>query len=343
MQKACKKWVSVGVQGCLVLGLASAAFGAPETQWNGSVQIQGQKAIWEDPSDNNLDDLWGRINLGLKTVDKERKYQAVLNIRAFPEGFGYEALTSVKLKGEGEDLTVDSKSTNIGRFQVEQAWVRYGDFMGFSLKMGRWSTNSVTNTLGNFVDADPGAAFQGKIVYHNATAIGYQTEWAEGQLLFGVTDNRLNQGYFAGHGKLKETVIGDLTAAYRSNVFDLYKDGDANIEHRMSTLWQGPQKWVVAPHVELGMLRKNADSSDYAYPVLVGASWSPIKGQKILLEGEYLDGREVTGGDQPLSMHLGLDSKLGEYSKIQFGLFTDAKAPEWSDLRWALRVSHNLF
>jgi hypothetical protein len=323
----------------LWLALPGLVFAA-ETKWNGSIQLQGQKAIWEDPSKDNLDDLWGRINLGVKTTDKEKGYTAVLNLRAFPEGFGYEALTRVKMKG---DSAIEETKVNIGRFQVEQAWVNFELPLGFFGKMGRWSTTSVSSTLGNYVDADPGANWQAKIIYHNATTLGWANDWVEAQTLFGVADPKLNKGYFAGSLKLKETMFGELTAAYRSNVFDMYQDGDANIEHRMTLAWQGLNRWLVKPHAEFAMLRKDADATGYDMPVLIGASYQLGKSHRVLTEVEYLNDRQVNKEDQPLSLHLATDHKINDFARLQLGALTDAKAPDWSDLRLAARVSYNLF
>lgn len=96
----------------------SVLWAMPAPEWMGDVQIQAQKTLWNDGPKDNLSDLWGRVNLGAKLADSNA--QAMINIRAFPEGFGYEALNSASLKTlAGDSVVLSTTSSNVDRFQVE--------------------------------------------------------------------------------------------------------------------------------------------------------------------------------------------------------------------------------
>jgi hypothetical protein len=121
----------------------------------GNVQIQAQRALWDNGAKVNLDEFWGRANFGAKYNSKN--LSSVLNIRAFPEGWGFEPLTGLSVK---DSLVAGYTKIQIARFIIEQAWVKYS-LKYLDIRLGRFfTTASKSFALGNLLDQNPGAAFE---------------------------------------------------------------------------------------------------------------------------------------------------------------------------------------
>lgn len=88
---------------------------------SGTARILGE--FCSGKKHDNLDEFWGCANLGAKC--KAKGFSSEVNIRAFPEGWGYEPLTGLSIKDFTDTLSLSTSKTSIAKFQIEQAWVKY--------------------------------------------------------------------------------------------------------------------------------------------------------------------------------------------------------------------------
>jgi hypothetical protein len=335
----------------------------PALELTGSVQVQAQRALWENfapgKKHDNLDEFWGRANLGVKF--KAKDFSSEVNIRAFPEGWGYEPLTGLVIKDSTDTISLSTLKTSIAKFQIEQAWVKYM-YKYVDVRVGRYFTTvSKTISAGNYLDQDPGMGFQTKIAYHNAVDVTFKTGFASTNVLLGATDLKLNTGYLRVYETINPTKAFSAGIGYRANLFDLAKNEYANLEHRLALNAEYQVIPDLKPYVELGLVKKNAARNQITgvtlsgqkdittYPVLVGVC-IPTGGilNAFNFEVEYVDGREVTNVkdkkkvDSPLSIGFYVDKKLSARARFQIGLLSDAAGTSAGDMRVALRFTSAL-
>jgi hypothetical protein len=314
---------------------------------NGSIQVQTQKALWDNNTKVNLDEFWGRANFG--ATFKTQKFSSALNIRAFPEGWGYEPLTGLSIKDSTDTISLAASKTQIAKFQIEQAWVKY-TWAALDLKIGRFSTTtSKTFALGNLLDQNPGTAFQGKLAYHNALEGLLKTGPVATAIMLGAGDKDLNTGYL--RILLSATLLNNaflINAGYRANVFDLANNEDAEVYNRY---FIGAEYEIIKglrPYFELGILdntngvvQKNVDKEN-VLPFVVGTTIPAGKiFNALVAEIEVLKDRVINKKDVPLLWNLYIDKKFNNYSRFQIGLFSDA-AGDAEKVRIAIRFTGSL-
>lgn len=134
---------------------ASAAAPAAGLSLKGDIQIQGERKFTSQSNRDNLDDFWGRLNFGAEYDDGN--FQSKVNIRIFPEGFGFEPLTGATFDTVGQgSLKVQSQPSP--RMVINHAWVRYS--VGCAkVRFGRFETvETKSDNFGNYVDLGPTAS-----------------------------------------------------------------------------------------------------------------------------------------------------------------------------------------
>ena len=335
----------------------------PALELTGSVQVQMQRALWENVTPgkkhDNLDEFWGRANLGIKF--KAKDFSSEVNIRAFPEGWGFEPLTGLVIKDSTDTVSLSTLKTSIAKFQIEQAWVKYM-YKYIDVRVGRYYTTvSKTISAGNYLDQDPGMGFQLKATYHNGIDVTLKTGIASTNFLLGATDLKLNTGYLRLYEVINPTKEFSAGFGYRANLFDLARNEYADLEHRFALNAEYLLMPDLKPYFELGIVKKNAARNQLTgvtlagqkdittYPVLVGVC-IPTGGilNAFNFEVEYVDGREVTNVkdkkkvDSPLSIGFYADKKLSARARFQIGLFSDAAGTSAGDMRVALRFTSAL-
>jgi hypothetical protein len=323
--------MSVSLVCTLVMGAQENKVEAPSPvlDLNGSIQIQVQKALWDNKSHVNLDEFWGRANFG--ATFKSEKLLSALNIRAFPEGWGYEPLTGLTIKDSTDTISLAAAKTQIAKFQIEQAWVKY-TWKYIDMRVGRfYTTTSKTFDIGNLLDQNPGTSFQGKAAYHNALETVLKTGPISTSILLGAMDKSLDYGYLRAMLTatfLKKTLV--FNAGYRSNIFDRIKDGNAEIYNRF--FFSGEYEIIkgLIPFFELGILdntkgviQKNV-TKDNVVPVVIGTTIPAGKILNSIVAGiEILGDRVIAGKDVPVLWELYIDKKFNSYARFQLGLFAD--------------------
>lgn len=316
----------------------------------GSVQIQGQKALWDNStgnsSKNNLDEFWGRANFGAKY--KSDKFSSELNIRAYPEGWGYEPLTGLVMKDSTDTVNLSTSKTSIAKFQIEQAWVNYHFANMFDFKIGRfYTTTSKTLQFGSYIDLNAGGGFISKVAYHNAIDFSMHTGLWSSSIMLGAGDKFLNTGYLRILEQVTPVKPLTIGAGYRVNVFDLAYDENAEMMHRISFLADFDFGAVytklkdLKPYAEVGMIKKTEDKYDIPFTAGITIPTAGIL-STCALEMEYLKNRKVKEKDVPVQWNLYIDRKIGKIVKIQASIFTDALAPSVNDTRLALRFTSSI-
>jgi hypothetical protein len=324
---------------------AVSAFAAPETpapaksaptiELNGSLQLQAQKAFWDNGTKNNLDDFFGRANLG--AFFKTGNFQANINIRAFPEGFGYEPIIGAAF--DSSIMALEVQKTKIAKFQIEQAWFKY-IWGNTSLQFGRFDRSlAKTPNLGNYVDQEQSGGFMAKGYYHHATELTMNTGKLSSSILLGAGDAKLNTGYLRIYECISPIQGMNLGAAYRSNVFDIAYDENATVLNRFSFVADYQVIKDLTPYVEFGIIQK-ATKEKYDMPVLVGCKIPTASFFSTLaFELEFLSDRKIGGEDVPVLWNLYFDKKVGERTRFQSGIFADPQGSKASDIRFAIRMS----
>ena len=143
------------------------------------------KKLFDNGSNSNLDDVYGRAMLNPKY--ESSTFEAVILLYFYPEGFGYKVLHT------NEDSS--TSAMDIGKLQI---WQAYGmvKSKNVDLLFGR---NLVVNTcaihFGNYIDEEAGGYFTGKGLFENCVEgrfrIGENNKLA---VQFGTEDTKLNTG-----------------------------------------------------------------------------------------------------------------------------------------------------
>jgi hypothetical protein len=304
----------------------------------GNFQIQMQKALWDNSSDNNLDDFFGRVNFG--STYKSEVFQTLVNIRAFPVGFGYEALTGAVFDTITDKLSLTK--TKVANFQVEQAWFKYV-WPLFEIRLGRFYTvTSKYMTLGNYLDQNPSCGFQSRITYHNAAEFTFKTRILSSSVLLGAGDASLNTGYLRIYETL--TPMKNLTFAtgYNGNVFDIAYNANAIVTNRFEFVANYEIIKGFCSYMELGIVQRSI-KTDYDIPFLFGCSIPTGEiFSNLALEIEYLANRKVGKKDKPVNLSLYLDKKIGTRTRFQAGIYSDPQGKETLDLKFGMRMTAGL-
>jgi hypothetical protein len=313
----------------------SAAEQPPALELIGSFQLQMQKAFWDNNSDNNLDDFFGRINFG--SSFKAGDFQTFFNIRAFPVGFGYEALTGAAFDTATDKLTLTK--TKVANFQVEQGWFKYV-WPLVEIRLGRFlTTTSKYLTLGNYLDMNPTSGFQSRLTYHNATEFTIKTGILTSNLILGAADASLNTGYLRIYESVSLLKQMTVAAGYYGNVFDVVYKDDALVTNRFNFVANYEILKGLCPYIELGIIQKS-NKTDYDVPFLVGCS---VPAGKVLtslaIEMEYLADRKVKKEEKPVLVSLYMDKKVGTRTRFQAGLYSDPQSTKTFDLKFGLRMT----
>lgn len=331
-----------------ILIAEEAKVAPPMLTLTGSIQMQAQKAFWDNnapgTNGNNLDDFWGRANFGAQF--KADDFSSNLNIRAFPEGWGFEPLTGLSIK----DSTASISKTQIAKFLIEQAWVCYKFNAITQLRLGRYSTTtSKSIVMGNLLDQNAGPSFQGKIAYHNAIDVTVNTGCLSSNVLLGAGDKNLNTGYlriYESAALLPEKQL-NLGAGFKANVFDLAHDSNAIVMPRFAVTGDYEIIKSFKPYFEVGILDTSSKKGESAFivPFVLGTT---IPAGKIFntlgVEVEVLSGRTAKDSDgkkQDLPLHWNcyVDKKFGTRTRLQAGIYSDGAGSSAGDIRFGLRYT----
>ena len=306
------------------------------------MQVHGEKRLTSASGRDNLDLFWGRVNIGLDF--KDERLQSKVNVRIFPEGFGFDPLTSVAYDTAGQG-SIKSLAEPQAKVQLTQAWARYS-WAAASLRVGRMETHDgPSESYGYYLDLGPGGKFLSRKPgsAHNALEVAVRRGPSTTSLALATTDRKVNRGYLRVQQKLALPPRWQAELGYRSNLFDRWKFPEAGILHRYSALVAYAPRPGVLLFAEGALLQvMNREEDDI--PVLAGVQFpaGPFA-DLVSLEAEYLSTRKVVTGtvseDKGLLVNAYGRKKLWKRLNFDLGLFSDAARPDPAALGFGLRMT----
>ncbi|MGM0462498.1 MAG: hypothetical protein ACQEQ4_08795 [Fibrobacterota bacterium] len=344
-----------------VMGNAGSEF---EFVPRASVVIEAQKDLFSNGQDDNLDNWFGRLDLGgdltkgassvsallrlypagfghdfrgpsLKTVDQYEYYQGfkvVSGPGGFPIYIPYEDTVLV-----GEDTVVDLENIqeySMERVQLYRALYTY-EGANMNLRVGRDFVSRTNGVFfGNYID---GGLFSTSFDDRGSFANFLEVEKDMGMTAFSImlqaTDPQLNKGNLRTFFRVNPLEDLSTSLEYKSNVFDIVYDDDVSVIHNfaLNTEYVFPQEAKV--FAEMGVNNIHSDLDAYV-PVLVGVQYPVNEVLKFVqAELEMLktgDRERLTAvTENPVLYGVYTAFELNDYSSLDVGLFsrTDAAKP----------------
>ncbi|MEO7425121.1 MAG: hypothetical protein ABI036_08030 [Fibrobacteria bacterium] len=303
----------------------------------GDIQIQGERKVTAQSGRDNLDDFWGRFNFGAEYNAKD--FQSKINIRVFPEGFGFEPLTGATFDTVGQgSLKVQTAPSS--RIVINHAWAKYS--LGASrLKIGRFETvETQSDNYGNYVDLGASGKFMSRPASHNAVEFSSPIGPVAASALLGTNDRKLNRGFLRLYGKYAPLPALALSLGYRAPVFDQFKYPDDEILQRFDAgaAYKLPAGWkAFAEAALLQALNKKDDM-----PLLIGIQPPVGKVLDVLaLETEYLKDRKAEGKPREWLFNVHARKTIGRV-KIDAGCYSDPADKDWNATQIGLRMTSNI-
>jgi hypothetical protein len=318
---------------------AISAHSAPAgLELKGDLQLQAERQITAASGRDNLDDFWGRLNLGAEYQGEE--IQSRINVRIFPEGFGFEPITGATFDTAGQGA-LKLQSQPSPRIVINHAWVRYA-FGQTSVLAGRFETvETQSANYGNYVDLAPGGKFLGRPASHNAVEFTWAPKPFSTSVLLGTNDRKLNRGFLRVYQKAAFGRAFQAALGYRVNVFDRFKYDDAEILQRFDLNLQYAFASGFTAYGETALLQ-DAGKED-ALPLMLGLQ---IPTQKVLdalaLETEFLADRKIGGENKEWLFNFHAVKTFGKRLKLQGGLFSHLSDPEPAAFGLAVRATSKL-
>jgi hypothetical protein len=303
----------------------------------GDIQIQGERKFTDQSGRNNLDDFWGRLNFGAEYNGDD--FQSKVNLRIYPEGFGFEPLTGASFDTTGQgSLKVQSQPSP--RMVINHAWVRYTTGPA-KLRLGRFETvETKSDNYGNYVDLAPSGGFMSRPAVHNAVEATAPAGSGNVSALLGASDTKLNHGFLRLYGRYPVAAGVEATLGYRANLFDRYHYPDAEILQRFDAGLSAalPAAWKAFAEAAVLQAAGRADDT----PVLLGIQHPAGKVfDCVSLEGEWLNDRKAAGKDRPWLLNLHVRKSAGRL-KVDAGAYSDPADSDWNAFKIGLRFTSNL-
>jgi hypothetical protein len=317
---------------------APAPSGLPAAlELKGDIQIQGERKFSAQSKRDNLDDFWGRLNFGAEY--NQGDFQSKLNIRIFPEGFGFEPLTGATFDTAGQG-SLKTQTAPSSRIVINHAWAKYA--LGIAkLKIGRFETvETQSDNFGNYVDLGASGRFMSRPAVHNAMETSLPLGPIASSIMLATNDRKLNRGFLRVYEKYSPIPDLALSAGYRANIFDRFQYPDDEVLQRFDAgaAWKSPIGWRA--FVEAAVLENAGRGNDM--PVLIGLQ--PKIGtflDLLSLEAEWLTDRKAAGENKELFFNVHARKALGRF-KLDAGCYSDPSDADWNAVSLGLRMTSNI-
>jgi hypothetical protein len=303
----------------------------------GDIQIQGERKFSAQSKRDNLDDFWGRLNFGAEY--NQGDFQSKLNIRIFPEGFGFEPLTGATFDTAGQG-SLKTQTAPSSRIVINHAWAKYA--LGITkLKIGRFETvETQSDNYGNYVDLGASGRFMSRPAVHNAMETSLPLGPVASSIMLATNDRKLNRGFLRVYEKYSPIPDLALSAGYRANVFDRFQYPDDEVLQRFDAgiAWKSPIGWRA--FAEAAVLENAGRENDM--PILFGIQ--PRTGRfldLLSLEAEWLTDRKAAGENKELFFNVHARKAVGRF-KLDAGCYSDPSDPDWNAVSLGLRMTSNI-
>lgn len=262
---------------------------------NADFELEAGKVFWtteDDEMSDNLETWNGEANFAVLAEGEDFKGKIAV---AFYPGDLRMSDESLDKKAKKEALREGKEKGTDDYFSLDEAWAFQETDM-FNFKVGRWdNTDKNGDYFGGYIDG---------------YLTGFMsTQASENQLQFGFTPSETMDLNISLISKSVNLNKGDLRAVfnfhnlealnnmkiqlgYRSNIFDVVYDSDAEIKHNVSLKANVP---VVTNLFnifgEVALMNLSADD-DMVMPITGGVSISLPVIDRIILEAEYVGDRD---------------------------------------------------
>ena len=262
---------------------------------NADFELEAGKVFWtteDDEMSDNLETWNGEANFAVLAEGEDFKGKIAV---AFYPGDLRMSNESLDKKAKKEALREGTEKGTDDYFSLDEAWAFQETDM-FNFKVGRWdNTDKNGDYFGGYIDG---------------YLTGFMsTQASENQLQFGFTPSETMDLNISLISKSVNLNKGDLRAVfnfhnlealnnmkiqlgYRSNIFDVVYDSDAEIKHNVSLKANVP---VVTNLFnifgEVALMNLSADD-DMVMPITGGVSISLPVIDRIILEAEYVGDRD---------------------------------------------------
>ena len=259
---------------------------------NADFELEAGKVLWnseEDVMRDNLETWKGEANFAVLAETED--FKGKIGVAFYP-GDLKSTDDNIDKKVKKEQLREGTRQYADDYFSLDEAWAMQESDL-FTFKVGRWdNTDKSGDYFGGYIDG--------------YLAGFLSTQPSENQLMFGFTPSDNMSAFVSLISKSENLDKGDIRAAfnfhnlagisalkiqlaYRSNVFDVVYDSEADIKHNASMKANLP---IISNIVDIFAEAALMDmSDDLVIPVTGGfAIYTPVV-DRILLEAEYVGNR----------------------------------------------------
>ena len=259
---------------------------------NADFELEAGKVLWnseEDVMRDNLETWKGEANFAVLAETED--FKGKIGVAFYP-GDLKSTDDNIDKKVKKEQLREGTRQYADDYFSLDEAWAMQETDL-FTFKVGRWdNTDKSGDYFGGYIDG--------------YLAGFLSTQPSENQLMFGFTPSDNMSAFVSLISKSENLDKGDIRAAfnfhnlagisalkiqlaYRSNVFDVVYDSEADIKHNASMKANLP---IISNIVDIFAEAALMDmSDDLVIPVTGGfAIYTPVV-DRILLEAEYVGNR----------------------------------------------------
>ena len=269
---------------------------------NADFELEAGKVFWTSEDDEYSDNLetWnGEANFAVLAEGED--FKGKIAVAFYPGDLKDEGYATKAAKKEA--FRNGQNGNEDDYFSLDEAWA-YQETDMFSFKVGRWdNTDKNGDYFGGYIDG---------------YLTGFMsTQASENQLQFGFTPSETMDLFVSFISQSANLNKGDLRAVfnfhnlealnnmkiqlgYRSNIFDVVYDADAEIQHNVSLKVNVPIVSALSLFGEVALMNLSADD-DMVMPITGGIAVETPVVDRIILEAEYVGDRNehpefVSGG-----------------------------------------------
>ena len=259
---------------------------------NADFELEAGKVFWTSEDDEYSDNLetWnGEANFAVLAEGED--FKGKIAVAFYPGDLKDEGYATKAAKKEA--FRNGKNGNEDDYFSLDEAWALQETDL-FSFKVGRWdNTDKNGDYFGGYIDG---------------YLTGFMsTQASENQLQFGFTPSETMDLYVSLISQSANLNKGDLRAVfnfhnlealnnmkiqlgYRSNIFDVVYDSDAEIQHNVSLKVNVPIVSALSLFGEVALMNLSADD-DMVMPITGGIAIETPVVDRVILEAEYVGDR----------------------------------------------------
>lgn len=304
---------------------------------NADFELEAGKVFWTSEDDEYSDNLetWnGEANFAVLAEGED--FKGKIAVAFYPGDLKDEGYATKAAKKEAFRNGQNGHEDDY--FSLDEAWALQETDL-FSFKVGRWdNTDKNGDYFGGYIDG---------------YLTGFMsTQASENQLQFGFTPSETMDLYVSLISQSANLNKGDLRAVfnfhnlealnnmkiqlgYRSNIFDVVYDSDAEIQHNVSLKVNVPLISSLSLFGEVALMNLSADD-DMVMPITGGIAVETPVVDRIILEAEYVGDRyehpEFVSGGKHVKDVLGaiyLEKAFTDRFSLSAGFHSFGSTKDW--------------